>query len=109
MTNLEYLKIKAEGYDLVAEYLSEDTLKLYSPKFFFDSWLIKETEEGIELWHMSKKNNIKKCSYHLQSVHSKRNKTRALKKIRDHNNYVAFHKGERRINLVDRVLNSAKI
>ena len=42
MSNLEYLRIKAKKYDLVAEYLTEDTLKIYSPKFFFDSWLAYE-------------------------------------------------------------------
>lgn len=107
MSNLEYLRIKAKKYDLVAEYLTEDTLKIYSPKFFFDSWLVKETEEEIELWHMSKKNNLRKCSYHLQSTHPKSNKKSVLKKIKDHNNYVAYHKGKRRLNLVDRVLGSA--
>lgn len=106
MKNLEYLRVKANRYDLVAEYLSEDTLKVYSPKFFFDSWLIKETDEEMELWHMSKKNNLKKCSYHLQSTHPKSNKIRVLQKIKEHNNYVAFRKGKYRMNLVDRVLNS---
>ena len=105
MKNLEYLQKKARKYDLVAEFLNEDTLKIYSPKFFFDSWLIRETQEGIELLHQSKKNNLKKCSYHLQTVIPKKDKIRALQKINSHNKYIAFHKNKNKINLVDRVLN----
>lgn len=104
MTNLEWLKKKAKKYDLVAEYLTEDTLKVYSPKYVFDSWLITETETDMELWHMSKKNNLKKCSYHIHAIVPKRNKVRVLQKIKTHNEYVAFHKKFNRINLVDRVL-----
>lgn len=105
MSDLEYIKRKASKYNLKADYLNKETLKLYSPKFYFDSWLIKINEEGeIELWHMSKKNNLKKCSYHLQAVVSSKNKIRALQKINSHNKYVAFHKNKNKINLVDRVL-----
>lgn len=104
MSDLAYIKYKARNYNLVAEYVNEETLKVYSPKFFFDSWLVKDTEEGIELWHMSKKNNIKKCSYHLQSVIPKKYKIRALQRINSHNKYVAFYKNRNRVNLVDRVL-----
>lgn len=104
MSNLEYIKSKAKNYNLVADFLSGDTLKIYSPKFFFDSWLVKDTEEGIELWHMSKKNNLKKCSYHLQSIIPKKLKLRVLQRINSHNNYIAFYKNRNKINLVDRVL-----
>lgn len=104
MKNLVYLQKKAKNYNLKAEFLNENTLKIYSPKFFFDSWLIKETDESIELWHQSKKANIKKCSYHLQAVIEKKYKIRALQKINSHNNYIAFHKNKNKINLVDRVL-----
>ena len=105
MSDLEYLRRRASRYCLEAEFLNEETLKLYSPKFYFDSWLIKRNEDGeIELWHMSKKNNVKKCSYHLQAVVSSRNKIRALQKINSHNNYVAFYKNKKKINLVDRIL-----
>lgn len=108
MTNLEYIKTKAKKYDLVAEFLNCDTLKVYSPKYFFDSWLVKETDEGIELWHLSKKNNLKKCSYHLQAVIPKKYKIRALQRINSHNKYTTFYKHKNKVNLVDRVLGEGR-
>lgn len=108
MKDLDFLISKAEHYDLVAERLNEETLKVHSPKFVFDSWLIKETETEMELWHMSKKNNLKKCSYHLQASVPKQRKMLLYKLIRKHNNYVAFHKNFNKINLVDRVLTGQK-
>lgn len=104
MRNIEWLRRKAERYDLIADYVNENTLKVYSPKFYFDNWLIKETEEGIELWHLNKKANIKKCTYHLQKIFDKRNKIRVLQKIESHNNYIAFYKNRNKVNLVDRLL-----
>lgn len=100
--SLKQLKSRAKKYDLKAEFLNRNTLKVYSPKFFFDSWLIKESDEEFEVWHMSKKNNIQKCSYHLQAKVSKDKGIRTLQKIRSHNKYVAFHKTK--TNMVDRVL-----
>lgn len=108
MRDLDYLKKRAPKFDLEADYLNYDTLKVYSPKFFFDSWLIKVKDNEIELWHMSKKNNLKKCSYHLQSVVQKGNGVKLLKKIKNHNEYTAFHKRYRKINLVDRILNGGQ-
>lgn len=108
MRDLEYLKKKAPKFDLVAECLNYNTLKVYSPKFFFDSWLIRIKDKEVELWHMSKKNNLKKCSYHLQSVVPSGKGVKLLRKIKEHNEYTAFHKRYRKINLVDRVLNESR-
>lgn len=104
MKNLDFLVKRAKFYDVVADYINENTLKVYSPKYLFDSWLIIETESNIELWHQSKKNNLKKCSYHLHASIKKKYSIRALQKIKSHNEYVAFHKKVNKINLVDRVL-----
>lgn len=108
MRDLDYLIKKSKSYDLVAEYVNENTLKVYSPKFVFDSWLIVEKENDFQLLHMSKKNNIKKCSYHIHAVVEKHNKIHLLQKIKAHNIYVAFHKRYNKVNLVDRVLNKDK-
>lgn len=104
MSDLEFLKRNACRYSLEAKFVNDDTLQVYSPKFCFDNWLIKEKDNKLELWHLSKRNNMKKCSYHLQKVIHKKNKIRILQKINSHNKYVAFHKHKKRVNLVDRVL-----
>lgn len=108
MKDLVYLKKHCHKFDLKAEFVNEDTLKVYSPKFFFDSWLIKDRGEDIQLLHMSKKCNLKKCSYHSQMIVKRENKILLLKKIREHNEYVAFYKKYNKINLVDRVLKKGK-
>lgn len=108
MKNLEKIKRNAKYYNLKADYVNDYTLKVFSPKFMFDSWLITTNEDDIELWHQSKKNNIKKCSYHLQTVVPKHCWRKILQKVDKHNNYVAFHKTNNKINLVDRVLNNKK-
>lgn len=103
MKNIEWLRIKAEKYELVADYLNNNTLKVYSPKFGFDSWLIKETEKEIELWHQSKAHNIKNVTYHLQKAVPKYKKIWVLQRIKSHNRYVAFDKYK--VNIVDKLLN----
>ena len=106
MRMLELMRRRATKFDLVAEYLNKETLKVYSPKYFFDSWLIRENNKTLELWHMSKsrKSNFKKCSYHLQSIVPMSKGVKLLRKIESHNEYTAFHKKYKKINLVDRVL-----
>lgn len=104
MKDLEFLRLKAHKYDLVADYINETTLKVYSPKYLFDSWLIVETEDAFELMHQSKMNGNKKCSYHLHATVSKSKKHWLLERIEDHNRYVAFYKNNKKINLVDRIL-----
>lgn len=105
MRNLDYLVMKAGSHNLVAEYVNDNTLKVYSPKFFFDSWLIKEENNRFELYHQNRKQgSAHKCAYHLHAVVSKDKKIHLLQKIKRHNEYVAYHKSFNKINLVDRVL-----
>lgn len=107
MRDIEWLRRKAERYELVADYVNDDTLKLYSPKFYFDSWLIKETEDEIELWHQSKACGIKNISYHLQKAVPKHKKIWVLQRIKSHNRYVAFNKNK--VNIVDKLLSQAPV
>ena len=102
---LNIIKSKAKQYRLEAEFLNKDTLKIYSKKYNFDSWLIKENKDTIQLFHMSKKHNLKKCSYHLQREVEKYEGIYLLENISDHNRYQAFFKGFNKTNLVDRILN----
>lgn len=102
MRHIEWLRVKSKDFGLVAEYINENSLKVYSPKFLFDSWMITETEDSIELWHQSKKCNIRNISYHLQKTVSKKKKVWVLETIVSHNKYVAF--GRYKTNIVDRLL-----
>lgn len=102
MRDIEWLRRKAKRYELIADYINEDVLKVYSPKYYFDSWLIKETETEIELWHQSKACGIKSISYHLQKAVPKHKKLWVLQRINSHNRYVAFNKNK--VNIVDKLL-----
>lgn len=105
MRDIEWLKRQSSKYGLVADYVNENTLKLYSPKYFFDSWLIKETEDSIELWHQSKNYKNRNLSYHLQKSLPKYNKIWALQRIKSHNRYAAFYRNNK-TNIVDKLLKS---
>lgn len=107
MRDIEWLRRKAERYELVANYVNNDTLKVYSPKFYFDSWLIKETEDEIELWHQSKARGIKNMSYHLQKAVPRHKKIWVLQRIKSHNKYVAFNKNK--VNIVDKLLSQPSV
>lgn len=107
MRDIEWLRRKAERYELIADYVNEDTLKVYSPKYYFDSWLIKETEFEIELWHQSKACGMKNISYHLQKAVPKYKKIWVLQRIKSHNRYVAFNKNK--VNIVDKLLSQPPI
>lgn len=104
MRDIEYLRRKAANHGLIADYVNDNTLKLYSPKFNFDNWLIVETEEEIELWHQSKACGIKNISYHLQTILPKAKKIWALQRIKRHNEYTAFYKKRNKVNKVDLLL-----
>ncbi|MCI9069954.1 MAG: hypothetical protein HFJ13_07995 [Clostridium sp.] len=103
MRDIEWLKRQSEKYELVAEYLNNNTLKVYSPKYLFDSWLIVESEDAIELWHQSKSYKNRNLSYHLQKSLPKYNKIWALQRIKSHNRYAAFYRNNK-INIVDKLL-----
>ena len=107
MRDIEWLRRKAERYELIADYVNEDTLKVYSPKYYFDSWLIKETEFEIELWHQSKAYGKKNISYHLQKAVPKYKNIWVLQRIQSHNRYVAFNKNK--VNIVDKLLSQPPI
>lgn len=107
MKDIEWLRRKASKYGLVAEYVNDFTLRVYSPKFLFDSWLIKEVDDDIELWHLSKSCGVKNISYHLQKSIPKNKKIWSLQRINSHNRYVAFNKNK--TNIVDKLLKKEPI
>lgn len=108
MRDLEYLRKKAKKYNLVANYINKDQLKIYSPKYDFDYWIIEHKGNELNLLHRSKKNNSNKCTYHIQKTVKRNRKVDLLREIVDHNTYVAFYKRRNRVNLVDRVLKEPK-
>ena len=110
MRDIDFLKLKAKNYELVAEKVNEDTLSVYSPKFNFDSWLIKQDREEFILYHLNRKQgSAHKCAYHVHARVDKKKKIRLLQKIKSHNEYVAFYKKYNKINLVDRVLGNVAL
>lgn len=98
---LERIRKKAHKFNLKVEYLSNDTLKIHSEKYNFDSWLVKDVGDKIELWHSNKMN---KCYYHLQSTFNRANWFWVLQRIDRHNKYVSTYLIRRQGNLVDRVM-----
>ena len=53
------IKSKCYKFDLIAEEVNFYTLKVYSTKYLFDTWLIKVEDGRVNLYHNSKKyNNI---------------------------------------------------
>lgn len=105
MRDIEWLRRRANRYELIADYVNDYTLKVYSPKYYFDSWLIIETEDSIELWHQSKTFGIKNVTYHLQKSVPKSKKIWTLQRIKSHNIYVASNRN--RVNIVDKLLSKA--
>lgn len=104
MRDIEYLRVKSKNYGLIADYVNENTLKVYSPKYDFDSWLIVETDKEIELWHKNKYGGLRNMSYHIQSVLPKSKKIWVLQRIKRHNEYTAFYKKRNKVNKVDFLL-----
>lgn len=104
MKDIEWLRVKAKKYDLVAEYVNDSTLKVYSQKYFFDSWLIVETDDEFELWHQSKRRGVHNINYHLQKAVPKCKKVWMLQRINSHNRYMAFNY---HVNIVDKLLGSS--
>lgn len=89
-------------FGLQVDFVNKDTLKIYSKKYLFDSWLVVLEDDCIKLLHQNKFGaDRKKCRYHLQKQIKPNNWKWVVKKIVDHNNYIAHRKN---INMVDRVL-----
>lgn len=103
---LNKIKNKCDRFNLIAEEVNYYTLKVYSSKYVFDSWLIKIEDRRVNLYHNSKKFNNKKCSYHLQKSYNLKNWYWSLQQIDSHNKFVINRKHYRRTNWVDEVLKS---
>lgn len=109
--NIDYLIRNSKIYGLVIEYINDDLAKIYSSTINEDSWLVKDFGNTLELWHMSKKNKKKNCSYHLQIRVKRKWRKSILKVIRKHNKFKyenSKYKGKNLANLVDRVLERNK-
>lgn len=104
MKCLSKIKNRAKKYGLVAEYVGVDTLKVHSKKYAFDSWLVKEQKDCIELWHLNKAFGNQKCTYHLQKRLEKDKWKWILQRINSHNRYSTRFVSKHQGNLVDRVL-----
>lgn len=92
MNILDKIQKKCRKFDLVAEYVNPKTLKVYSTKYMFDTWLIKIENRRVCLYHNSKKFNNKKCSYHLQNSYNLKNWFWSIQQINDHNKFVINRK-----------------
>lgn len=101
---LEKIKNKSVKYDLVAEYVNDNTLKIYSTKYLFDTWLIKTEGKRVNLYHSNKKGK-RKCGYHLQNSFSLHKWFWCLQKINDHNKYVVNRKYYKQTDWVSDILN----
>lgn len=103
MKDLDWIIKKGRSYGLTCEKVNDSTLRVYSNKFFFDSWLIEEKEDGFELYHLNKRKE-RRCCYHLQKKVKKKDKLWLLQRIHSHNRYVSLYKGKKRTNIVDNTL-----
>lgn len=99
-------KIKSEckRFHLVAEEINHNTLKVYSTKYVFDTWLIKIEYGKVNLYHNSKKFNNKKCNYHLQKSYKLKNWYWSIQHIDNHNKYVINKKHYKRTDWVTDIL-----
>lgn len=94
MTKKIINKIKREckKFHLIAEEINHNTLKVYSTKYVFDTWLIKIENNKVNLYHNSKKFNNKKCSYHLQNSYNLKYWYWSLQQIDSHNRFIINRK-----------------
>lgn len=94
----------AHRYNIQADRIDECTIKLHSPKYAFDSWLVVLDNRKLRLLHLSKKQFNRKCNYHLQREVCSRNWKWILESVNSHNKYTITRKWNARENLVDRVM-----
>lgn len=98
----------AHRYNIQADRLNEHTIKLHSPKYVFDSWLVMLEDNKLRLLHLSKKRFNKKCNYHLQREICPKNWIWILESVNSHNKYTITRKWNARENMVDRVMRKYK-
>ena len=98
----------AHRYNIQADRIDENTVKLHSPKYAFDSWIVVLEDRKLRLLHLSKRLFSNKCSYHLQRVICIRNWIWILESVNSHNKYTITRKWNARENLVDRVMKNYK-
>lgn len=98
----------AHKFNLQADRIDKYTIKLHSPKYAFDSWLVILEDKKLKLMHLSKKKFNQKCSYHLQREICAKNWVWILESVNSHNKYTITRKWNARENLVDRVMRNYK-
>lgn len=94
----------AYKYNIQADRLDTYTIKLHSPKYLFDSWLVVLENKKLKLLHLSKKRFNHKCVYHLQREIYTKNWIWILESINNHNKYTITKKWNAKENLVDIVM-----
>lgn len=94
----------AHKFNIQADRLDKYTVKLHSPKYVFDSWLVILEGNKLKLLHLSKKKFNQKCYYHLQREIYFKNWKWILESVNSHNKYTVTHKWNARENMVDRVM-----
>lgn len=104
MNAINKIEKRAEKFNLTTNLISETMIKVYSPNFAFDSWIIEQQGYKLKLWHMSKHRVGTKCNYHLQRQVNIKNWKWTLETIVSHKKFVMTQKWNVRENLVDRKL-----
>lgn len=104
---MEKILSNAKKFKLEAKVVNDTTLSIYSRKYIFDSWLIRQEGENLVLLHLTKSlrcNRSFKCTYHFQKRVHEKNWVWLMQYINKHNKYVINKKKNIKGNLVDDVL-----
>lgn len=108
MDVLQNIERNAYKYNIKTERINSYTMKLYSDKYMFDSWLVEKDGDILRLKHMNRKLRCGKCTYHLQKNIKAKNWRWVLQRINAHNKYVVSRKWNAKENMVDRVMRKYK-
>lgn len=101
---LQKIKDNAHKFELKAEFVSCYTLKIYSEKYMFDSWIVDLTEEGLVLKHLNKYIYSNKTNYHTQRIIARHRWWWILETVSSHNDYVINRKKRYKYDHIDSVL-----
>lgn len=109
MCALQNIERESKKYGIRTSRIDRYTLKLYSKKYLFDSWLVVKDKDNLELHHMNRRvRGSGKLQYHLQANIKCTNWIWVLQRISSHNRYVVSRKWNARENIVDVVMKKYK-
>lgn len=105
MDSLKKIYDNSHKYGICSEYIANDTLRLYTKNYIYDTWLLEKRNDFLILKHSkpTRKNNHKNI-YHFQRKIKDKKWYFVLDTIKNHNHFEIYKKNNSNLKRIEYVM-----